>query len=61
MSDDFCLEAVEVALARHGKPEIFNTHQGSQFTSGEFVGLRLANRIDVGISFVCLHLHLMKV
>ena len=33
MEVDFCLEAVEEALARHGKPEIFNTGQGSQFTS----------------------------
>ena len=31
---DFCIEAVEEALARHGKPEIFNTDQGSQFVSG---------------------------
>src|SRR3954463_8400628 len=30
---EFCLEAVAEALARHGKPEIFNTDQGSQFTS----------------------------
>ena len=29
---DFCIEAVEEALARHGKPDIFNTDQGSQFT-----------------------------
>ncbi len=29
---DFCVEALEEALARHGKPEIFNTDQGSQFT-----------------------------
>ena len=29
----FCVEAVEEALARHGRPEIFNTDQGSQFTS----------------------------
>ena len=32
----FCIEAVEEALARYGKPEIFNTDQGSQFTSLEF-------------------------
>src|SRR5258708_29849737 len=31
----FCLEAVEEALAKHGKPEIFNTDQGSQFTSAD--------------------------
>ena len=30
MEVDFCLEAVEEALARHGQPEIFNTDQGSQ-------------------------------
>jgi len=44
----FCLEAVEEALARHGKPEIFNTDQGSQFTSADFTGLLLKN--DVAIS-----------
>ena len=32
----FCIEALEEALARHGKPEIFNTDQGSQFTSLAF-------------------------
>jgi putative transposase len=36
MDAAFCVEAVEEALARHGKPEIFNTDQGSQFTSREF-------------------------
>ena len=33
MEADFCVEALEEALARHGTPEIFNTDQGSQFTS----------------------------
>ncbi len=33
---DFCIEAVEEALARHDKPDIFNTDQGSQFTSIAF-------------------------
>ena len=32
MDVGFCLEAVDEALARHGRPEIFNTDQGSQFT-----------------------------
>jgi len=32
----FCVEALEEALARHGRPEVFNTDQGSQFTSHEF-------------------------
>ena len=35
----FCMEAVEEALARYGRPEIFNTDQGSQFTSSAFTGL----------------------
>ena len=35
---DFCVEAVEEAL-RKGRPEIFNTDQGSQFTSESFIGL----------------------
>lgn len=38
MDRGFCLLALEDALSRHGKPEIFNTDQGSQFTSGPFTG-----------------------
>src|ERR1700682_4226483 len=34
----FCVEALEEALARHGKPRIFNTDQGAQFTSAAFTG-----------------------
>ena len=36
MDADFCVAALEEALARYGKPEIFNTDQGSQFTSDDF-------------------------
>ena len=36
---DFCIEALEEALARHGPPEIFNTDQGGQFTSPRFTGV----------------------
>jgi putative transposase len=36
---EFCLEALEEALAQHGRPEIFNTDQGSQFTSPRFTGV----------------------
>ena len=36
MQADFCVEALEEALARHGRPEIFNTDQGSQFTGIDF-------------------------
>jgi len=38
METDFCVEAVQDAMARHGPPEIFNTDQGVQFTSAGFVG-----------------------
>ena len=36
---DFCIEALEEALARHGPPEIFSTDQGGQFTSPRFSGV----------------------
>ena len=36
---DFCVEALEEALAHYGNPEIFNTDQGCQFTSAEFTGV----------------------
>ena len=36
LAADFCVEALAEALARHGKPEIFNTDQGSQFTADEW-------------------------
>ena len=39
MDARFCVEALNEALARYGKPEIFNTDQGSQFTSFEFTGV----------------------
>jgi len=35
---EFCVEALEEALAHYGRPEIFNTDQGSQFTSDDFTG-----------------------
>jgi putative transposase len=38
LSADFCVEALEEALSRNGRPEIFNTDQGSQFTSDDFIG-----------------------
>jgi transposase InsO family protein len=46
---DACLEAVVEALARYGKPEIFNTDQGSQFTSIAFTGLLLKNEIKISM------------
>ena len=49
MAVEFCLEAVEEALAKHGRPEIFNTDQGSQFTSAAFTGVLLDNAIAVSM------------
>lgn len=46
---DFCVTALEEALERHGKPEIFNTDQGSQFTSQEFTGLLRDNHIAISM------------
>jgi len=48
MEADFCVKALEEALARYGKPEIFNTDQGSQFTSLAFTSVLL--REDIAIS-----------
>src|SRR6202050_5132599 len=49
MEVDFCLEAVEEALAHYGRPEIFNTDQGSQFTSAAFTRLLLENAIAISM------------
>jgi putative transposase len=49
METDFCIEAVEEALLKYGKPEIFNTDQGSQFTSVEFTDLLKANDIKISM------------
>ena len=49
MTTDFCLEAVEDAIHRHGKPEIFNTDQGSQFTSEAFTGLLKQHDIRISM------------
>jgi len=49
MEVDFCLEAVEEALAKYGRAEIFNTDQGSQFTSAAFSGLLLENKIAISM------------
>ena len=43
METMFCVEALQEALAKHGRPEIFNTDQGSQFTGAAFTGA-LADR-----------------
>jgi putative transposase len=49
MEADFCIEALEEAIARYGKPDIFNTDQGSQFTSSAFIGVLMANKIAISM------------
>lgn len=49
MEVGFCLEAVEEALAKYARPEIFNTDQGSQFTSAAFTGVLLDNAIAISM------------
>ncbi len=49
MDADFCIEAVEEAIARHGAPEILNTDQGSQFTSQAFTGLLKQHGIAISM------------
>ena len=49
MEASFCVEALQEALARHGKPEIFNTDQGSQFTGEAFTGVLLENGIAISM------------
>lgn len=46
---DFCIEAVEEALAVHGKPEIFNSDQGSQFTSDDFTDMLKDAKVKISM------------
>jgi len=49
LSADFCIEALEEALSHYGRPEIFNTDQGSQFTSIEFIKVLRAAEIAISM------------
>lgn len=49
LTTDFCLDAVQEALTRYGTPDIFNTDQGSQFTSLEFTGLLKDHGIQISM------------
>jgi putative transposase len=49
MEEAFCVETLEDALAHHGKPEIFNTDQGSQFTGAAFTGVLIKNGIAISM------------
>ena len=49
MDTSFCLAVLDDALARHGVPEIFNTDQGSQFTSAAFTGALVSAGIKISM------------
>ena len=49
MDSSFCVDALNEAIERYGKPEIFNTDQGSQFTSEDFTGVLKANGISISM------------
>jgi putative transposase len=49
MEASFCVAALEEALAKYGKPEIFNTDQGSQFTGAAFTGVLASNGIAISM------------
>jgi putative transposase len=49
LTADFCVDALEEAIARYGRPEIFNTDQGSQFTAADFIGVLKQNGIRISM------------
>ena len=49
MDADFCVEALKEALAKHGRPEIFNTDQGSQFTSGGWIDVLTEAKVKISM------------
>jgi putative transposase len=49
MTPDFCVEALQEALEKHGRPEIFNTDQGSQFTSGDWIDALTNARVQISM------------
>jgi len=49
MDASFCVDSLEEAIQNYGKPEMFNTDQGSQFTSDSFTGVLLRNDIKISM------------
>jgi len=49
MEADFCVEALQEAIEKYGCPSIFNTDQGSQFTSAGWIDELKANNIDISM------------
>jgi len=56
MDADFCVETLKEALAKHGKPEIFYTDQGSQFTSGAWIDVLTDAELKISMRLVTLAL-----
>jgi putative transposase len=49
MESEFCVEVLEDALAKYGRPEIFNSDQGSQFSGTAFTGVLIKNEIAISM------------
>jgi putative transposase len=49
MEAAFCVETLQDALTRHGRPDIFNTDQGSQFTGADFTSVLASNGIAISM------------
>ena len=49
LTTDFCIDALEEAFARFGRPEIFNTDQGCQFTDGDFIAALKAKNVEISM------------
>lgn len=49
LTADFCVAALNEAILRYGKPEVFNSDQGSQFTSEEFTGVLKKHEIQISM------------
>ena len=49
MTADFCVEALEEGIARYGAAQIFNTDQGSQFSSAAFIGVLQKHQLRISM------------
>ena len=49
LESNFCVEALDQAIRRHGKPDIFNSDQGSQFTCNDFTSRLIAENIQISM------------
>jgi len=45
----FCVEALQEAISKYGIPDVFNTDQGTQFTSQEFIGILASHNISISM------------